>query len=268
MTQSDVVSAIASILRRSDTSGSTVQGAVEAFSYISSSSKSGSQAIVKENLLPLLVGFQRFHDPRILRSIYKTLHNIILHKDLVPAVVRQIPGSHLVSVLSRPINEETAEAALSILLQINQTDRLAFVGELKSTMAALLPLLDAPNADVRRRACSALAILGRYHRFNAHLLRSDIGIALIALSHPEIVDSTMVLEVFTRPNLRGTACEKIRKKFVPLLVNLLCSTDTRILCGACSALGQLTIYCDISPTAEQITYDIWLALASQLYVSK
>jgi hypothetical protein len=54
--------------------------------------------------------------------------------------------------------------------------------EVDDAIAALVRLLDVPNATVIRGACSALARIARRNPFNEQLLRSEAGPALIALS--------------------------------------------------------------------------------------
>ncbi|KAJ6571568.1 hypothetical protein B0H19DRAFT_662685 [Mycena capillaripes] len=88
--------------------------------------------------------------------------------------------------------------------------------ELKDVITALVHLLDVPNGDAIRQACSALATMARYHPFNEQLSTSNAGPALIVLSsHPQIADAATEILSQNLVEAYETAGQKYRHNLYP-----------------------------------------------------
>ncbi|KAF7350306.1 hypothetical protein MVEN_01334900 [Mycena venus] len=199
----NIVSPLALVLKRwvPDTPARAVQEAMEAFSHISAQSVEGGRAIIEAGALPILaklVQLQCFDDSRISLSILKTVYNIASYKALVAEVVRQFPGTSLVSVLSCSINDETAAGALSIISQINRTahpdvlPRREFRQRYEPAQPRIQPIAlpaQIPGVtDIK---------LNRVLRFGARCIDVDFGLSEERLS----LSSGMLAELATFPGL-------------------------------------------------------------------
>ncbi|KAJ7866650.1 armadillo-type protein, partial [Mycena leptocephala] len=164
----------------------------------------------------------------------------------------------------KPIKNIFASGSDHIFPAERRVGSLEWLSKFSFTIAAALDhLLGGPDAAVIRRACSALSIIARHHPFNEHLLSSEVGPALIALSsHRQIADAVMDA-LFQNSEPQETVGQKLRKQVALLLCKLLSSTDTSLLHDACLVLAQLAKYCGITPDRRQ-TVDSCKGLVSLL----